>query len=492
MKRGLPLLTLMLIMASGLSSASAVEHSPELWHVTHVTDPTSGKFNYCAIESSFDNGLYLAFARNREFNTNIVVSFPDKRLQDHAKYQMTVAIDQNPPREMMGFAADPTILVVPLQHDRVILGWLQKGKLLDLKGPQDSVKFALDGASDAFRKLQQCVEKSLKDETVQGTTPSHVTPESADVAHVAASDTVEPLPLPAGSSDEHTTAAAPVPTAPASAKSEAASAPTVPTEEASAAEPSPPAPVKPVETTVAKAPAPLQPSVEVASAQAAPAPLAPAPAPVAEKPPAPLPPPPTVAAAESPMTPPQQPAAEQSGITIGTPGQTIAGSAPVRAQTAAPAAVPPPVAEQAPLEPVKLSIPELMAAAALKPAGKCTEKSSSCTWAGDKVLGSVTETKMKDSFLDSIMDDSDRREKQCKGQFSASNGAPMRRAGLMVAEASYTCTRDNGPVTDVTLYLDTADKVIAVATSTPGPDAGRAIQVRDRIEASLPAATNSK
>ncbi len=204
------ILAFVLVLALGLaplaldvSQANAAEHrSSELWHVTSVDDKTTGKFTYCAVESGFDNGLNLAFARNRDFNTNIVVTFAEHRLEEKTKFRMMVGIDNYPVRDVIGFSADGSTLVIPLQHDRKLLDWLQNGKLLELKGPQDSVKFALDGAGSALHQLELCVENNLKTETTSaggrpvarpqvttGPLASNAAPEDDQMM-------VNPLPLP--------------------------------------------------------------------------------------------------------------------------------------------------------------------------------------------------------------------------------------------------------------------------------------------------------
>ncbi len=233
-------LSLLLVYALVGLPALAQQRNAEYWHVSDVKDPGTGKFSYCAVESGFDNGLYLAFARNRELNTNIIVSFPDHRLEAHSKYRMLVGIDTFPVRDVVGFSADGSTLVVPLQHDRKILEWLNKGKLLELKGPQDAVRFSLDGASAALRQLQACVETGLKTETQQSGGAPAARPQVAEGPLASATvpggdDMVEPLPLPsqpAGSAP----AAGRVPGA-----EEAESAPPEPTELRKPAAPEPPA-----------------------------------------------------------------------------------------------------------------------------------------------------------------------------------------------------------------------------------------------------------
>ena len=355
-------LIMLIALIAGLPAAPliAAEHSNELWHETRITDTTSGKFNYCAVESGFDNGLYLAFARNRDFNTNIVISFPDKRLQDHTKYRMMVGIDANPIRDLMGFAADPSILVIPLQHDRKILEWLRTGKLLDVKGPQDAVKFSLDGAAEAFKKLQQCVEQSLKDET-QGVKPQ-AAPVPGDVARPV-SEMVMPLPLPASKAVGSPSVDATVAKAIAEPVTEASAPPSpAPLVQPAPVLPPPAAPAKPVVVIADAAPqtAAAVPQVAV------PVPPAPkfVPAPAA-----------TVSAAPA-------PAAPVISAPAAMPSAPVA--PPVPASSAGMIALP-----AAETGTAHLSVPALLGKTGLTISGKCTDKSQDCKWSGGTLPGSV-------------------------------------------------------------------------------------------------------
>jgi hypothetical protein len=457
MKRSVLIFALVLIVAMAVSQAQAVERSAGLWHVTHVNDPASGKFNYCAVESGFDNGLYLAFARNRDFNTNIVVSFPDKRLEEHAKYQMMVGIDSNPVRDMTAFAADPGILVIPLQHDRKILGWLENGKLLDLEGPQDSVKFSLDGAGDALHKLQLCVEQSLKEETVKGATPSHVTPGAAAVSEETASvqpgDVVEPLPLP---QPQHEAAAPEKPLA----ATESTGPDSVPPAEAVSSAPPPaiPPPPPPAKTMAAPQAAPVSPPAQT-----------------------------IVQAAIEPETMQKPAAAVQPQDTV-----TASAPAPLPAPAPVPAMAPTPTPMPEPQKPARLSIAALLASAGLHPAGKCTDTSESCAWSNGGILGSVTQANGADSFLDAMMNDADRRETKCKGRFTSAVGAPEQRHGVMLAEATFTCDQGKAKISETLLYLQGEGRMIAVAETAPPAYQDMAVRTRNQIEAALPLATNYK
>ena len=440
-----------LIAGLAASPAVAVEHSAELWHVSHVSDPVSGKFNYCAVESGFDNGLYLAFARNRDFNTNIVISFPDKRLQEHTKYRMLLGVDNYPVRDTVGFAADTGILVLPLQHDRKILDWLQKGKLLDVKGPQDAVKFSLDGAQDAFKKLQQCVEQNLKDEAQGTKSPPASLP--GDVAKPV-DNMVMPLPLTAskavGSPSVTQTALAQPAGQPAAVET---AAPVPPVNTPS----KPPASVGDVPPQAASAPPPGPPAAnkaEPVSASAKPDVVV-----VAAPPPALSPP----AAPLLPQPLPVNPAAKTLPVT--------------------PAALPP-------SGPTHVSLPELLAKASLSPTGKCTTRSSDCTWTSGSLLGSVVQKKPASDFLDTMMDDADRHEKECRGQFSSSIGAPATSRGLTTAEATMTCRTASTSISDVVLYVQSADKLIVAQQSAPEAKQADAVAVRAKLESGLPFATN--
>ena len=135
---------------------ACAETGEDFWHLSNFTNPKTQRFEYCAVESGFDNGLSLALARNRDFYTNIIVGFGQPKLESKTKYHLLVGVDGHAPSEITGFAADPKALVVPLQKDKKLLGELRTGKLLEVKGPQDAIKFSLNGAAAALDQLQDC------------------------------------------------------------------------------------------------------------------------------------------------------------------------------------------------------------------------------------------------------------------------------------------------------------------------------------------------
>ena len=343
------LVSLLIFTLSGLpvllrnTIVFAQQRSAEFWHVSDVQDPGTHKFSYCAVESSFDNGLSLAFARNRELNTNIIVSFPDKRLQDHSKYRMLIGVDTFPVRDVVGFSADASTLVVPLQHDHKVLDWLQKGKLLELKGPEDAVKFALDGAGPALRQLEMCVEASIKRETEGsgGKPAARPQVDTGPLASNAAPDEgtmVEPLPLP---SQPSSPAVEPAPKAAETASIEPASPPPQkPPVKAPAAEMEPPKPAKaavaevePGQMPSGKSPpfktngqAPAEPSLEEI------APLAPA----------------HIVADNEYLSDKQVPAPKTSPTAAAAPNKSSTASAPVTPQAAVPSAASQKLAEVEP------------------------------------------------------------------------------------------------------------------------------------------------
>ena len=500
------------LLAAPVSPYAAEEHSAGLWHLSHLSDPVTGKFNYCAVENAYDNGLTLAFARNRDFNTNIVVSFPDKRLQDHSRYKMLVAVDNNPVRDMTAFSADPTILVLPLQRDRKMLDWLQKGKLLDLRGPQDSVKFALDGANDAFHKLQACVEQGLKDEAGHVATPGQSLKNTqiaaAEAAQPLSPDMVQPLPLPDSSSlvqSSGPTIAKPAVVAPAAA--------------APAAQPA-----------LQQTPTPAQPALPPTQASSPPPPAAPSAAmqrfldkqkssqgaaaaagtSLAVSTPAPAAPPAKVEQAQPTLVagPPERPAEPPQPVSVTAAQAQPAASAVPAPQPQPPeqtqmkaiavavapvAAVPPPAPPQNPAKPVQASAPAslpdiaaVLKSAGITPAGTCRQSAATCQWHGPVETGSIAEATNRQPLLEAMLDDTDRREAACKGHFAAENGAPVTRNGVEAVQAVYKC--DNK--VQAVLYARGGEKTLLIVDGVSTDKQSVALATRQKIASSIGIATN--
>jgi hypothetical protein len=534
-------LTLILVLALGLSSlgaaaaAGAEPHNSELWHLTTVTDPTNHKFTYCAVESIFDNHFSLAFARNRDLNTNIVVTFPDKRLTDHTKFRMSVLIAPNPPREFVGFSANPETLVIPLQHDRTVVQWLQKGKLLELQGPEDAIKFALDGADDALHKLQLCVESNVKAETANAggkpearpqVAPVPVAADTAPAADQAIADQsmVEPLPLPGQPATDQKPPVASVLT---TGQPEPAIAPAAPPVVAPAPPPSPQGNTQyerddeiaaraaaarltalrqqAAEADAAKAQADAKAKADAEAARIAAAKEQAAKDQAAKDEAA------RQQAAQAQKRQQQQDAQRQAADDAAAKAalaklQADQAAAKAKDQTTQQAAQVAVVSPPAPAEPATTPAVERPAVASLalapqtgKPAATLFDllrqagvtasaidrQPGSYAWKLGAIAGEATETRSKKPFLDALLDNVDSLEKGCHGPFSSTIGAPVQKPGVTYAEVTTGCSG----ITGIVLYYEKAARFGVIAQETIAGDGQTAATIRQRLESGLSMAT---
>ena len=158
-------------LASFSASAQNMDSFPVgPWTSVSIVNDRTGAFAYCAVETNYDNGLSLAFARNPMDQVNIAVGFADERLSDSFEYAMVLRVDLGQERTALGFAPEPNVLVMPIGKDEAFYEALQNGKRLAMEGPTDAVMFSLQGTKRALDELRACVMRGVRDETLA--TPS--------------------------------------------------------------------------------------------------------------------------------------------------------------------------------------------------------------------------------------------------------------------------------------------------------------------------------
>ena len=149
------------IPLSSIAIAAPIETAPVgEWKARPIGDPKTKAFSYCAVESRYDNGLALLFARNKSGEINVAIGFPDKRLQTERHYSAKMSVDGKFERTIDAFAPAPNILVIPAGANQEFHDAIRRGNRLLIEGSADAVAFSLKGSGNALDLLKGCVDEA--------------------------------------------------------------------------------------------------------------------------------------------------------------------------------------------------------------------------------------------------------------------------------------------------------------------------------------------
>lgn len=126
------------------------------WGVGMIKDD-KGKFDYCLMRAPYSNGLSLALALSPKGELNIGVQVPKAEYKKEDKFPMVVAVDGKLDRQRVAVPVNPELLLTPMGPDKDLIAAIRKGKVLSMKGPEDTAYFKLKGTGKAFDNLQKCV-----------------------------------------------------------------------------------------------------------------------------------------------------------------------------------------------------------------------------------------------------------------------------------------------------------------------------------------------
>jgi hypothetical protein len=126
------------------------------WQVGMIKNE-KGDFGYCLMRGVFNNGLDLAIALSPKQEINLGVGVPKAGFTAEEKHEMLVTVDGIYKKSGVAVAPQPELLLTPMGSDKNLMSALKKGKVLQMQGPEDTVRFSLKNAGKALDALQQCV-----------------------------------------------------------------------------------------------------------------------------------------------------------------------------------------------------------------------------------------------------------------------------------------------------------------------------------------------
>lgn len=125
------------------------------WQILSTTEAPSGRFDHCAVEAQFADGLVLAILRDRAHRAKLSAELPGRPMKIGAAYASEIAIDRGFRRRSAGTVETPTSFAVAIDGDTQAA--LARGAVLGVDTPKGLYAFALDGAGAAIAELARCV-----------------------------------------------------------------------------------------------------------------------------------------------------------------------------------------------------------------------------------------------------------------------------------------------------------------------------------------------
>ena len=126
-----------------------------------VFQTQDGDFNYCVTQNNYDNDRYtLLFARRQAGDLAIVLRITNAQLRLGQSIPLTLRIDNNVARKVIGVPTTQEIMNIDLGGDEELYRNFMTGLVLSIE-PQnqegfDSLSFALTGTKYALTRLKAC------------------------------------------------------------------------------------------------------------------------------------------------------------------------------------------------------------------------------------------------------------------------------------------------------------------------------------------------
>jgi hypothetical protein len=115
------------------------------------------------------------------------------------------------------------------------------------------------------------------------------------------------------------------------------------------------------------------------------------------------------------------------------------------------------------------------------------------TWSQNGIIGSGMEVPSSGELDAFVLDDVDRRARQCKGKFTPSVAAAGgSEDGVRVSEGTASCTRGTMSSNETLLYYQAAGRMGVIALETPTENQANAIALRDQLTHGLETNSNYK
>lgn len=147
--------------ALGVSSAKE-SYVVAGWLVESVVDPETGTFEYCNVESDYENGVTLIFSRLATGETLLGLFNPDWRLDEGGVYALRLWVDEKRPVEVDGEAVTSKGLVILPPNPAELVQRLRQGRQMQIEAANKILRFDLYGSSRALAELANCVKRNAR------------------------------------------------------------------------------------------------------------------------------------------------------------------------------------------------------------------------------------------------------------------------------------------------------------------------------------------
>jgi len=155
--RFLAMFSLLLLCGLQHATAGSLEtRNVAGWRLEAFSDDSSGSFTHCAISSTYNSGITLFFAFDRDSQWSLALGNQSWRLKPGSKYPVSYAIDGGEFHAAMGeaFATDLVSIALPDRPD--LFASLRAGSVLHVQAAAGDFAFNLTGTNQALPALILC------------------------------------------------------------------------------------------------------------------------------------------------------------------------------------------------------------------------------------------------------------------------------------------------------------------------------------------------
>jgi hypothetical protein len=146
------------------------------WSVGAYSFDGTKRISHCAGVAPYENGVFMLFSINRNYQWNVGFASPHFNLQQQQQnIQLALSIDGEPPSRVTAYAISSQHVGIALAPDAVLFTKFRQGNTLQLIANDASHTFNLTGTSRLLPALLECVNSALKPtpmQTVQAAKPA--------------------------------------------------------------------------------------------------------------------------------------------------------------------------------------------------------------------------------------------------------------------------------------------------------------------------------
>lgn len=146
------------------------------WLIGAYSNDQTGQFSHCAAGASYNSGLIMTFAVNRQYGWSLGLGNPEWVLRPNSRYPVAVTVDNIPALNATAVAIAPNQVEVPLADSVALFNAFRRGHTLKIYAAGRTFQFNLTNTSQVLPVLVACVHNHLAPSSVEATNPFEASP----------------------------------------------------------------------------------------------------------------------------------------------------------------------------------------------------------------------------------------------------------------------------------------------------------------------------